>query len=630
MKEIYSDFYGFDSKPFNVTPDPEFIYYSDQHKEALAHMVYGVEERKGFILVTGRVGTGKTTLCRAFLRELDDSTKTALVLNTTVNFHELLLTIAEDFGLELPADPSNKQIIDRLNEFVLAEYRAGRNVCLIIDESQNLSPEVLENFRLLSNLETDKEKLLQIVLVGQPELDSILSQERLRQLKQRVAVRSHLSNLSREETRHYVLHRLNQANPDKPVRVNRGIFQRLFEVTSGNPRAINLVCDRMLMAAYVDNSFTLNSSHLERGAEDLIEQKEQGEMEINDTRLIRRLRKIIRRHSFLEAIGGASWWLRSAAALVVTLALGTGLFWLTGFNFYKFSSFGGVQDSKLSTKLQEAAQVQTESADTAPVKEETKNRKQKRARKGDTVATRPVVPNPLGVTPLADAGNETGGLQLQALARLVSYEYGRRYGSSPVDEVQLNFNSQQKLGSVIPEILPGRVIELVGGPRLILNSGFPAFLRWQNSEASRRYVLHIPGYEKLWDPVNGWLDLDLETIQNNWPGRGKIVVPRNSIQPGQNYGRGRSGPPVKKIQELLNRAGDSIPTVGHYGPQTTEAVEEFQRKNNLPVDGIVGLRTLIFLFKAADAQKLDWQRKHFTDFIGRFTGKSVSDKRSSR
>lgn len=267
---MYNDFFAFETDPFNVTPDPNFIFYSDQHKEVLAHMLYGVKERRGFIVVTGRVGSGKTTLCRAFLREIGDETSTALILNSKMTAPELMESIAEDFGYELPEDARSKEVIDSLNDFLLSEYRDGRNACVIIDESQNLSPEALEQLRLLSNLETEKEKLLQIILVGQPELDDLLDRPELRQLQQRVALRAYLTNLDEDETREYVRHRIEKASREAPaVHLEEEVLSRLYEVTKGNPRAINLLADRALMAAYLDESQVVTSTHLEQGREDL-------------------------------------------------------------------------------------------------------------------------------------------------------------------------------------------------------------------------------------------------------------------------------------------------------------------------------------------------------------------------
>lgn len=325
---MYEDFFGFDRKPFNVTPDPDFIYYSDQHKEALAHMLYGVQERRGFILVTGRVGSGKTTLCRAFMRELGNDTSTALILNSKMEPTELLETIAEDFGIELPEDPSHKDIIDALNDFVLDEYENGRNACVIVDEAQNLSPEALEQLRLLSNLETEKEKLLQIVLSGQPELENILNRSELRQLKQRIAVKSYLTNLEEDETWEYVQHRISMAGDEElRIEIDTDVYPQLYEATGGNPRAINLIGDRMLMAAYIDESHRVEPRHIDEAIDDLSE--EVPETEDRNSRVLHRVlsnqeSSRLKLLSYFKSLGNSLTGpvAIGAAAAVVTVLLG--------------------------------------------------------------------------------------------------------------------------------------------------------------------------------------------------------------------------------------------------------------------------------------------------------------------
>ncbi|MFB6345827.1 MAG: AAA family ATPase [bacterium] len=268
---MYDDFFDFNRKPFNVTPDPDFIYYSDQHSEALEQMLYGVRERRGFVLVTGSVGSGKTTLCRTLMRELDDDTRTAMVLNSKMGPTELLTTIAEDLEVSLPSNPSRKDVLDSLTDFLQSEYEAGRNVCLIVDEAQNLSTEALEQLRLLSNQETEKAKLIQIVLSGQPELEQMLEQTELRQLGQRIAVRCELSNLTEEETREYFKHRIDYASSESTeIEIDPEIYTHVFEQTNGNPRGINLLADRILLSAYVDESHRLEHKHFESAIDDLV------------------------------------------------------------------------------------------------------------------------------------------------------------------------------------------------------------------------------------------------------------------------------------------------------------------------------------------------------------------------
>lgn len=247
---MYKNFYGLKENPFNVTSDPHFLYLSKHHKEAYAALVYGIKERKGFIAITGEIGTGKTTLCRALLNELDTKTKTAFILNPRLSELQLIRSIIDDFGIYVKRN-SKMGMIKAFNSFLIEQLGAGNNVVLIIDEAQNLKTNLLEEIRLLSNLETEKEKLFQIVLVGQPELKKKLASPELVQLKQRIAIRYHILPLEKNDIKGYLQRRLKVAGADGSIRFTKEAVDELHNYSKGVPRLINIVCDRAMLLGYV-------------------------------------------------------------------------------------------------------------------------------------------------------------------------------------------------------------------------------------------------------------------------------------------------------------------------------------------------------------------------------------------
>jgi len=267
---MYTSFFGFKENPFNLTPDPRYLFLSPYHKEALDHLLYGINERKGFIAITGGIGTGKTTLCRALLSHLDPSTKSALILNAFISDIELLKAVNHEFGLPMgPGTVSKKDYIDALNQFLLRNFARGGNAVLLVDESQNLSDAVLEQIRMLSNLETEREKLIQIVLVGQSELKELLAAPSLRQLNERITVRYDLRPLEPRDIRGYVEHRLVVAGGRGNVRFTDGGYGKIAVFSKGNPRRINAVCDRSLLIAYVEGGQRISKGMVRRATEEL-------------------------------------------------------------------------------------------------------------------------------------------------------------------------------------------------------------------------------------------------------------------------------------------------------------------------------------------------------------------------
>jgi len=258
---MYTEFYRLREDPFNITPDPRFLYMTQQHRDAMSHLLYGIRQRKGFICLTGEVGAGKTTICRAVLRQLDSQFRTALILNPVLSDTQLVRAIVEEFGIQT-SRRDRLGYLKVLNEFLLRINSAGQDAVLIIDEAQDMTVSGLETVRLLSNLETERQKLLQIVLVGQPELREKLNNPALRQLAQRITVRYHLRQMSEEDTAAYLRHRLKIAGQEETeangVRFDFGAVREIYRFSHGTPRLVNALGDKALLAGYVYRTTTID------------------------------------------------------------------------------------------------------------------------------------------------------------------------------------------------------------------------------------------------------------------------------------------------------------------------------------------------------------------------------------
>ncbi len=275
---MYTKYFGLKEKPFSIAPDPRYLYMSELHREALAHLLYGINGDGCFILLTGDVGTGKTTVCRCLLAQLPENTDVALIVNPRLTVLELLATICDELEISLEeSEKSVKAYIDRLNVYLLEAHAKGRNVALLIDEAQNLSLDLLEQLRLLTNLETDQKKLLKIVLLGQTELRQMLNQKGAAQISQRITSRYHLLPLNRMNSYAYIHHRLAVAGERETI-FSTAALTRVFELTHGIPRLINILCDRSLLGAYVEEKYQVGPKIVDKAARevlgDVLRQKE--------------------------------------------------------------------------------------------------------------------------------------------------------------------------------------------------------------------------------------------------------------------------------------------------------------------------------------------------------------------
>jgi general secretion pathway protein A len=270
---MYKEYFDLKELPFSIAPDPRYLYMSDKHREALAHLVYGIHSDGGFVLLTGEVGTGKTTICRCLLEQVPENSDIAFILNPKLSVEELLATLCDELAIQYPeGNTSVKVFVDRINAYLLEAHSRGRKTVLIIEEAQNLNAEVLEQLRLLTNLETNKYKLLQIILLGQPELKDMLSRPELRQLAQRITARYHLESLSKKEVAAYVNHRLAVAGTRSAL-FPPATIDRLFRLSGGVPRLINLLCDRALLGAYVQGQHHVDSRTLTKAAREVLGKK---------------------------------------------------------------------------------------------------------------------------------------------------------------------------------------------------------------------------------------------------------------------------------------------------------------------------------------------------------------------
>jgi len=548
---MYLRHFGFDRKPFNITPNPEFIFLSATHKEAFAHLLYGIQSHCGFIEITGEVGTGKTTVLRTLLNQLaDDRYRLALILNPSLSALELLRNIVREFGIDGAKD-SLDELQQALNRFLLEENRAGRTVVLIIDEAQNLAPEVLEQIRLLSNLETETDKLIQIVLVGQPELARMLARDNLRQLRQRITVRYQLEPMTPEDTGRYIEHRIAVAGGRTRGLFDRGALKCIVERTGGNPRLINVLCDRALLAAYADDASCVERRHVRRALAELGREGREGKLERP--------------------------WLRRCSGAVLLVGVLLALALLPG-TLNHFSDAERLHPAGWSFLHHTAVPTKAASRNGAaavtgrPARERLYARisELRRQLAGEAAARRPGpgtgrLASLWGVELRLDGA--TSLPQLAAACRRQGLTLTRFDGA--LDDL-LRFDLPVLLELVLP-----------GEPS-------PRYLALLARRDSRFRV--FPG--RL---GGGWLTKD--ELAGLWSGRAYLLWKNHETIPFVGN-PGQDGPAVARLQRLLVKGGFARElSSAVYDRPTIEAVTRFQAENGLVQDGRVGPRSLILLYR---------------------------------
>ena len=544
---MYLQFFGLNETPFSITPDPAFVYLSAAHRDALAHLLYGVGQggAGGFVQLTGEVGTGKTTICRCLLEQVPEETQVALVLNPLMTPRELLATICEELGVETGGiSDSNKLMVDALNKYLLEQHAGGRHVVVVIDEAQNLSPEALEQVRLLTNLETAKEKLLQMVLLGQPELRQLLQRQNLRQLSQRITARYHLAPLNQEETLAYVKHRMQVAGARRnPFR--RSARRALYQRSGGVPRLINIIADRSLASAYARESENVTPAMVHAAA---------NEVQPSETR--------VRSNRWPMAVATVS------AAVLVMLSL---LMWGSP-----------VLDMMRPAVVGEP--LVTTQSDTTP----------------DPAPSVPEV-RPEAEHSVEDSpvGAYTG--ELNPVAPLLQIDPGwletqHRLVWNLIAEMWHDGDSAGAIASACDGVSGTGYACLrdQGNWSRIRNLGLPVILVLQDDNPK---LVVLSGFSQnglLVGSGDDVIEVSRDALEKQWLGEYIVAWPQAPDWPGQ-IRRGESGAAVDIVMDMAELAEPAWNGTGVFDSGFESWLMTFQRRNGLKADGIVGPNTLIYL-----------------------------------
>jgi general secretion pathway protein A len=546
---MYTSFFGLAEKPFAITPDPRYLYLSERHAEALAHLLYGINESGGFIQLTGEVGTGKTTVVRTLLSRVPHHADVAVILNPRVTPVEFLLTICEELGLEIAdADrDSVKQMVDALNRRLLQAHAAGRRIIVLVDEAQNLSFEVLEQVRLLTNLETPTQKLLQIILIGQPELRDLLDQTELRQLAQRITGRYHLMPLSREETKGYVRHRLRVAGAAEEIFTPAALTE-VHRLSSGIPRVINVACDRALLGAYTQETRRITAALVRQAAGEVYGRR------------------------FLPT------WLGWVAGGVGTLVLSAGLF--TAWQLWHVQITALLASVSVPTRAATAVRHAPTAAAALPVAAPPA------ALPVSTATVAPAIAAP----PLASihdllAANSASTTDTAAFRRLLSL-----WGTAMADDKD-PCGQARKSGLAC--------LDQRGSWAQVRALNRPAILTLTDDAGQRHRVVL-----SALDDKYATLDLGehnhrvaLDDLSRDWFGDFTVIWKPKTLRT-RLLSVGMQGDEVRWLRRSLNALGGSASDPEHadvFDEQLAIAVQNFQREHRLNVDGIAGLQTQVVL-----------------------------------
>jgi general secretion pathway protein A len=565
---MYNKFFGFREKPFKLVPNPAYFYLSKSHEEAMAHLNYAISQGDGFVEITGEVGTGKTTLCRAFLESLNGTVEAAYIFNPKLGPKQLLKTINEEFGINMEGDDT-KDLIDRLNAFLMQKKASGKKIILLIDEAQNLNRNVLEQLRLLSNLETNRDKLLQIILVGQPELSEILNSHALRQVGQRITLSYQLRPLTLAECKEYIHYRIGIAAQKTAIKFDRSAYRQIYKYSNGIPRLINIVCDRALLTAFVLNQFKITARIAKESIKELA------------------TRGRIKNYGL-----STSKWVLMSLSFLCMVFLGVIL-------------YQPIKD-KIITTFEAASDSQTHPVDRAEVvNPQTENAVAEAQTSEQPVSViEPETDNNFATIRLAEYlmnldGRSSRQPALKNATKLWKTDTQFATYLKDIDDDQTYFRLSAKSS--------GMFIHRVETDMALLKKlNLPAILEFYPPGSPS------PGYLTL-SRIDGdkimlqgkdeteWITTDLEELEFYWSGVAYLPWKNfNSIWgtiPAQTYKDS-----VITLKLLLQDLGfENVAIDDQYDGLTQHAVESLQAKYGIPVDGYVGPLTKIILYKEKDS-----------------------------
>jgi len=548
MAGMLNSYFGFRENPFSIAPDPDYLFPSERHREALAHLSYGLLARGGFVLLTGEVGTGKTTVCRALLRQLQEPVEVAMILNPSLTVVEMLAAICDEWQLHYePGTTSLKDYVDRISQRLLANFQDGRRSVLLVDEAQHLQPEVLEQLRLLTNLETDQQKLLHVVLIGQPELQQNLRLPALRQLAQRITARYHLLPLTASEVGQYIQHRLQVAGCGRPL-FSRGALRQIHKYSGGVPRLINLLCDRALLLAVNHNASQVDGSMAVSAAADVL----------GEPAAARTGRRWLTPAVVVLCLAVAGWWGRPLLSQL--RIFGTGL--------------GSVE---LPAKENHSVAI---AVHVPAVVAADQGRQSDPAVAGSGQFSRQE-----WLTLIA--GQQHPAVAMQNLLKVWGYQASQAQAScASVAAAGLACSEQQgTLGSL-----------------LMLN--YPVVVAMRSAEGQAYYATVVAMSAERVELLVGeqHLEMDREPFERQWLGRFTLFWPRPEGF-DKYLMEGQRGPLVSWLEAEISLAlGEPSRAVARFDAVLADKVSRFQMQHGLKMDGIAGERTLMVLAQLNHAE----------------------------